>query len=155
MSKLQIIPFKDANGVALPNAVKASTRKPEWGSVLVMTTTVSIKDGLINESKRVAAFRAKLTTFATLGLAIGGDFNESLKAIGAKPMTIAVKESLTPQFEGHTPKINPSTNEVVKNAAGQPVFYNTILVEEGENQDVFVDTKAVAVAAPVQESQIA
>ncbi len=152
MNKLEIIAHKDAAGQPTVNAIKVSTKNPEWGTVLVMTTKVSVKDGLINESKRVGAFRAKLSTLNALGLVLGGDFNAALTKLDAKPHTIAVKETLAPQFAGHTPKMNPTTKEVVKNSLGQPIYYNAIVVEDGV-QDIFEPLIVAAKVAPAKTAE--
>lgn len=152
--KLEVIASKDAQGNATL-AVKPSTNKPEWGSVLVMETAHSVVNGLIVQSKRIAAYRAKLTTFEAMNITLGCDFNEKLKALGIKPMRIFVKESLTPQFEGHEPKKNPSTNQTVTTDAGQPIYYNTVVDYAEAGKDEFVSKSAVAVNTNSLESQIA
>ncbi len=149
MSKLIITPFKGVNGqVGL--VIKPSTKKEGWGSVMVIATSHSVTNGILNEKKQVAFMRAKIEQLEKLNLASGKDLNEVLKGLGAKPMRIRVVESLEAQYQGHQPKINPTTKAAITTASGQPIFYNTELADEAST-DVLVDAK-VATPAIVESA---
>lgn len=149
MSKLIVIGAKDAQGQPTI-AIKQSTTKPEWGSVLVMEESYSVTNGLLVANKRIAAYRAKMSTLNALDIKLGDDFNAKLAGLGVKPMKIFVKESLAKQYEGHTPKINPSTQAVITTDVGQPIYYNTVVDFVETGKDEFVSKSAVAVSANLE-----
>lgn len=81
------------------------------------------------------------TVFDKLKLTEGCDYNVQLKAAypEMKPAVIVVQESLTPHYEGQAPKINVKTNQVVKSATGQSIYYKTAVLDEGA-EDVIIPT---------------
>lgn len=157
MKKLEVISFNGTDGKPNGVFIKQSTKNPEWATVLVMTSAITMSNGVINNNKRIASIRAKKVELDALGLTLGCDFNEKLTKLGAKAMQIAVKETVAPQYEGHQPKINPTTKAVITAVAGGSIYYNTVLVEDdGANHDVIIPSVKAAgtttnVATPALE----
>ena len=80
--------------------ITPSKNKPEFGTIRVEETGMRFSGGFANDVKRSAFIRGKITTL------------EKLKAGQELPGTIVAKETREPQYEGQSPKINPSTEEV-------------------------------------------
>jgi hypothetical protein len=122
MRKLTVIRFKPAVEGQQGELIKKSTTKPEWGSMLVMETILTINNGIINPRKRVAAIRAKLVELDALNLKEGDDFNKKLAELGGKEHRIVYTEATAPQYEGQKAKVNPKTSEVIKDIHGAPIY---------------------------------
>lgn len=105
--------------------------KEKYGSIMFESKTLTLGTGFANVQKRVAFLNGEIATLQQ----VVKNFN--LKA--GSPLEgfkIVVTESLTPSYEGHQPKINPTTAEIMtKN--GLPIYRDTRLVEEGS---AIVDT---------------
>ena len=142
MSNLRIGKFKDGS------VVKPSANNPEWGSVMVVGETVSFNNGIMNTSRRIAFLRGKLEALQALGLQEGTDLNAKLASIGADTVKIVRKESLTPFYEGQEAKKNPRTEEFIKDASGNPIYMQDVLVNTSALEgDELIATSAPAVHA--------
>lgn len=118
-----------------------------WATMLVVEESITINNGILNHRKRVGAIRDKKENLTALGLKAGDDLNAKLAEFGGKESRVVYIETTEPQYEGHKAKINPKTKEVIKNAAGQPIFLSAKVMDAKE-QDQLVE--AAKVVAPVK-----
>lgn len=139
MENLKVIKFKDGS------LVKDSKTA---GTVFFRVECAGFKSGssLLVETTTYGQVRMKKTTFERLGITEGCNLNEVYAKFNIPAHKIYVKESITPQYDSHQPKVNPSkNNEVVVNASGQPIYYNTeVLIDSPENKDVFIPSASAA-----------
>jgi len=141
MSKVIVCIPKNEDGTAKHAIIRPSTTKPEWGSVMVKSTSFTMTNGIINERSRAAYFRAPLVLLNKLNLKEGAD----LSALLGTELRIARKETNIPQYEGHRQKMNPQTKENIF-VGGQPVFLQDS-VEAANVADQLITADA-GVAAP-------
>lgn len=146
MEKLIITKFKDG---AIVNASKTE------GVVFLRVTTGDKPDftdsGILMETKgKSATARMQVTMYEKYkaALAEGCDLNELFVSLGIAPKKIIKVETLTPQYDGHEAKKNPSNNTICVNSLGQPIYYNTKIVNL-DVEDVIIPT-GVAVAASAE-----
>lgn len=128
---VQIYQFKDGS------TIKAFDNKPEFGRLIVATTTEEINaQGWLNTTTRVAFIKGKMADLeARFGDKAKGD-------LVSDKLTIVRKESTSPFYEGQQPKVNPSTAEVITHN-GAPVYMQFEIAPAG-TADVLVGTEAVA-----------
>lgn len=143
MNKLIVSKFNDGT------IIRKSTKKEGWGTAMVIQTTVKFNNGILNEQKRIGFLRAPLAQLEALGLREGQDLNSVLKGMGHGGAKIVRKESITPFFEGQTPKINPQSEAVVKDEAGNPIYMQDTLVDiaSGDEDELIKSSVASAVTA--------
>jgi hypothetical protein len=145
MKTLTVIAFKDGA------VIRKSTKKAGWASVMVMETSLTITNGIIDQKKRLGFLRAKEELINALAPKQGEDLNHKFLALGGKAMKVRVIESITPQFEGQRQKLNPTTKAVIKDLNGNPIYFSTEVVEDSEeNHDVRILAEK-SVAAPKAE----
>ena len=121
--------------------ITQSTNNPEWGTIRVDSEHKSFEGGILNLSKRSAFIRGKMSDLKALSLKSG-------QVLSGK---IQKQESFQPFFEGQSPKINPSTGEVVlKN--GRETYLQFEYTENMDAPDVFVGDTPAEVSADVQEA---
>lgn len=119
----------------------------DHASILLESTTLEIgANGYPNEVKRVSAWTGKKSIFDRLALSEGDDINAKLAGtFGAQAqICIAKKETSEPAYEGHQAKINPSTNEVIKDASGNPVYLQFLVMPKGTEDELIASGEAVA-----------
>lgn len=123
MEKLIVSKFKDGSVV---NASKTE------GVVFLRVTTEGKVDftdsGILLETKgRSATARMQVAMYEKhkAALAEGCDLNELFVSLGIAPKKIIKVETVTPQYDGHEAKKNPSNNTICVNSLGQPIYYNT------------------------------
>lgn len=106
---------------------------PEYGVIRVDQETVSMENGFLNKSNRTAWIGGKVSDLESLNLKEGS----------ALPGKIVRRESHTPFYEGQSPKINPSTNEVIEKN-GQPVYFQDTYTEDlGSPSYAFTEAEAL------------
>lgn len=140
MRKLIVIPFLTGE------AIRDSKTSEGWATMLVMEESITINNGILNHRKRVGAIRDKKEDLLALALKVGDDFNKKLAEYGGKESRVVYTETLEPQYEGHQPKINPKTKEVIKNAAGQPIYLSANVMEASVEDQLQEAVKSVPVA---------
>jgi len=114
--------------------ITVNANNPEFGFIMLRSNTLSINDGgFRQEEKRVGRYVGKVEDLVkdveTYGLKEGMDF--SVKMF---PVKLVIKESFEPAYEGHSPKINPSTNETIT-FEGAPVYRNTLVLPESSVEE--------------------
>lgn len=108
--------------------ITPSTNNPEWGTFRVDEEKQVFVNGIFDIQRRTAFIRGKIELLERLNLTEGK----------VMPGTIIKKESFFPQYEGHNPKINPTTGEtVLKN--GMPVYLQQEFVSDAQAQDVWLE----------------
>lgn len=107
--------------------VISSTNNPEYGYVRVESESTSFQNGWIRKDKRSALIRGKVADLKVL------------EGMTNLPGQIVIKESTSPTWEGHKPKINPSTGVVVKHK-GSPVYREYVFTQNMEETDVFLSS---------------
>ena len=107
-----------------------------YGRVQIQSVSLTLNNGFVSKKKR--------TAFVTLDSdalqLIGGQ----IKAGRRYPMEgkIIVNETKEPQWEGHLPKINPTSGENIE-INGYPIFRSTEFTSDMDAQDVFVTSHSV------------
>lgn len=96
-------------------------------TVMVRKEVVTFKNNFMNKSSRSAFIRGKKEDMLNL----------KFKEGQALPGTIIQIESFTPQYDGHNPKINPSTNELVL-TQGRPTYITYQYTTDCDAKDVFL-----------------
>ena len=150
--KLIVTIPRDANGNAKHDLIKISNKDPKWCGILVKSTTTRAsrtKSGsfVIVESSRASYVQMQTEVARKLNLHEGMDLN----SFGLN-LTIARKETREPQYEGHQPKVNPKTGEVILED-GAPVYMNDYVAPAG-TEDALIKSSSVSqeVTAPVAEA---
>ena len=125
-------------GDAITNFTKVDKQGIEqsYGRVLIQSSSLSLNDGFVSQKKRVA--------FITLDSDALKLLEGQIKAEMPYPMAgkIIVKETLEPEFIGHTPKINPSTGETIE-VDGYPVYRSTEFTSDMDAQDVRINSNSI------------
>jgi hypothetical protein len=141
MSNVKVIAFQDG-------AVLRASKKEGRSIVMVGETTVRNIGGAYVSSSRRTIINLPNELATALSLKDGDDFNGKLKAQGLHEVEIIRQESTTPYYEGQEPKINPTTKEVIKDGAGNPVYMQDKAFDKGTMQDSLIAKAEVAQPAP-------
>jgi hypothetical protein len=127
--------MKNSVKVAVHPETKAvitpSKNNPEYGTIRLEETGLRFSKGFVNGMKRSAFIRGKIKDLAS--------FAEGMEL----PGTIVAKESLTPWYKDQSPKINPSTKDVIL-SNGQPVYLQYEYSEDANAQDQLINASATA-----------
>ncbi len=125
-------------GNAITNFTKVDKQGIEqnYGRVLIQSSSLSLNNGFVSQKKRTAFVTLDSDALELLG--------SQIKAGEAYPMQgkIVVKETLEPQFTGHSPKINPSTGETIE-VNGYQVYRSTEFTSDMDAQDVRINSNSV------------
>lgn len=113
--------MKKVTVVAHPETgnIITQSKNLEYGTIRVDAKTVSFENGFLNTSNRVAFIRGKMTDLQSLGL----------KAGDTLPGIIQKQEQFEPFYEGQSPKINPSTGEVILKE-GREIFLQYVYTSD-------------------------
>lgn len=96
----------DVKVVAHPETgavITQNVNKPEFGTLRLDSENVSMSGGYLNKNRRTAFVGGNYEEFKSLGLRAGQ----------VMPGLIQKQESFSPFYEGQSPKINPTTQEVI------------------------------------------
>lgn len=120
--------------------VTQNVNKPEYGTIRVDSETITFsEDGFMNKSRRTAFIRGEYKLLMSLGLKDGMTL----------PGKIIKKESYTPFFEGQTPKINPTSGEIVL-TNGRETYLQFVYTEDKNASDVFINNESEVVMDATQ-----
>lgn len=120
--------------------VTQNVNNPEYGTIRVDSETITFsQDGFMNKSRRTAFIRGEYKLLVSLGLKDGMSL----------PGKIIKKESYKPFFEGQSPKINPTTGEVVL-TNGRETYLQFVYTEDVNASDVFITEEAEVIADATQ-----
>ena len=105
-----------------------------------------------NIEKRVCWENISLQKLSEIGGLKVGDVLESKVK---NPCRIKITETTTPQFEGHAPKINPTTGEILKTADGKNIYRSsTLTFDMVSDPDTLVSHVAVPMIAASAPSTV-
>jgi hypothetical protein len=114
--------------------VRVNPNKPEYGSIMLMATVMTVNNNFLNNRNRVAFVTGELHDLKAMveryHLEEGSDFNEA-----AGPHRIVVLEKLQSEVgeeKGYSEKINPSTGQILSQD-GEVIVRKTVLVVEGSD----------------------
>ena len=125
---------KDGDTYAANGLIRVNTNKPEYGSLMVMATTIVVTNGFVNSNNKVAFLNGEVTQLETMineyNLKDGVDFG---LAVGPhRIVTLERVESDLGEELGYSPKINPTTGEILTKD-GETIYRKTELVAEGSD----------------------
>ncbi len=103
-----------------------------------------------NVEKRVCWENVSVQNIQKYGLKAG----DILENKFGMPCRIKVLETTEPQYAGHAPKINPSTNEVLKTAEGKSIYRTSTLTFNTLEKDTLIVHSPVAANAIAQPSTV-
>ena len=116
-------------------------KNPEFGAVGVEQETITYNEsGFLNRSKRTALIRGRVSELEEMNYKEGQIL----------PGKIIVKESTSPAYDGHDPKINPTTGEVLM-SGDHPIYRQTFYTENLSTPDSLVQHTNVNTGQGVNE----
>lgn len=124
------------------NIVTAGSN-PEYGTVRVDSETVSYTNGYMNKSRRTAFIRGRVSDLESM------NFKDGQRMIGI----IQKQESFSPFYDGQTPKINPSTSEVILKDGKEVYLQYEYIEDTNAPKDVWVTPQAEIEAQNALASQ--
>ena len=115
------------------NVITISEKNPEFGTIRLDAEQNVFSDGFFSVQKRTAFVRGRLVDLESLNLKDG-------QVLAGQ---IVRKESFEPFYEGQTPKINPTTNEVVL-TDGRPTYLEFEYTEDmSKPSEIWVENTSV------------
>lgn len=142
---LKVIAFKNEDG-SVASVVRPS-KKEGWSMIQVGTETYTFNGVAYVKSSRRAFVRFPNELAEKLALRDGDDFNAKAKAHGLQALEIIRTESIAPAYEGHQPKMNPTTQEIIKDAEGNPIYMQDRAFPVGTKVDSLISASSTAVVA--------
>jgi len=121
--------------------ITPSTNNPEWGTVRLESEQTTFANNVMNKNKRVAFIRGEIKNLEQVFKNAGQFF----------PGKIVYRNSFVPLYEGHKPKINPTTKEAVL-TDGKMTYFESIYTEDASAVDYWV--APVVVETPVVSQAI-
>jgi hypothetical protein len=132
---------KPENKLDAKGLIRLNTNKPEFGSIMLISSAVTISNGFANTRNKVGFVTGEVDGLKQMikeyGLVEGADFSE--KVGPHKIVTFEKVESdMTEADLGYREKINPSTGELLTKD-GEKIYWKTEVVAEGSDaQDSYV-----------------
>ena len=107
-----------------------------YGRVQIQSTTLNLNQGFVSQKKRIAFLTLNSDALQLLG--------NQIKSGEPYPMEgkIIVKETLDPQWTGHTPKVNPTTGETIE-VNGHLVYRSTEFTGDIDAIDVRINSRSI------------
>lgn len=139
----------EANGV-----IGVNPNKPDFGSIMLRTTSWNNSDGFLNKTSKVHFLAGKVEDLQELcsefSLAVGSDYS-----VAIAPSRLVIEESTTPYFEGQQAKVNPETGEEIT-YNGMPVYRQVALIAASSSKvDRFVaDAEATTADAEITSEEL-
>lgn len=121
--------------------ITPSANNPEFGTMRVDSVSKVFNNGFFNESKRTAFIRGKIADLTGLGWTA----NKQVQG------QIIKRESFSPFYDGQTPKINPTTGEVVLKD-GKESFLEHVYVTDMSLTDTWVGESTAVLSAEAQSA---
>lgn len=112
--------------------ITPSSSNPEYGKIRLDQEVRVFNNGFMSIQKRTAFVAAKIEDLESLKLKVGSIMRGKIIKI----------ESFSPQYEGHTPKINPTTGEVVL-TNGRETYLTFQYVEDTQALDTWLEEEEV------------
>ncbi len=123
--------------------ITPSANNPEWGTVRLESEQVTFANNVMNKNKRVAFIRGEIKNLEQV-------FKSAEQPFSGK---IIYRNSFTPLYEGHKPKINPTTKEAVL-TDGKLSYMESIYTEDMNAHDYWVALTPVVSETPVVDQTI-
>jgi hypothetical protein len=118
------------------------TGNEDWGTIRVDTPKMLVNtNGILDLRSRSAFLKMRKEVFDQMGLEEGS----VLKG------TVIYKTSNFPQYEGHKPKINPNTKEVVLGKDGLPEYFTSHHTFDENAKDEYLVKEGVKVSQQEEE----
>ena len=118
--------------------ITPSTNNPAFGTIRLDELKKSLEGGFGQDQKRSAFVRGSMEFLNSL----------NLKAGQSLPGKIIKRESFEPFYEGQTPKINPTTAEIVL-TNGRETYLEFVYTEDANATDQWVGANNAEVSAEV------
>lgn len=129
--------------------ITPSSNNPEWGTIRVDSENKSFSNGMLNVSKRSAFIRGRVSDLQFLGFRAGQTIKGKIqKQESFKPFYVAGENGAT---RTQTPKINPTTKEVVL-TNGRETYLQFEYTEDENALDIWIEETPSEVGANAQES---
>lgn len=136
MIRVSSISEKVAPSRIIDGVIVISEKNTEFGSIMLEEVAFTNSAGFLNKQKRVAFLRSDLATLKDYVASLG------LKAGSPVEGKIVVEESITPFFEGQTPKVNPTSGAVIT-SNGNAIYRNSYLGTIGDVDKLLASDKVV------------
>jgi hypothetical protein len=143
---------KEGNELIANGLIRVNSNKPEFGSLMLMSTVVTLSNGFLNKRNKVGFIVGSIedleATIAEYKLREGSDY--SVAVAPHRIVTLEKLESELGEELGYREKINPTTGEVLKKN-GETIMWKTEVVPEGSDiTDRLIqhDTDAVTAVDP-------
>lgn len=154
--KLRVSKWQEKTGNKLESngLIRLNKNKPEFGSLMLISSAVTITNGFANTRNKVGFVTGEVEGLKQMikehGLVEGADFSEKVGPHRIVTLEKVQSDMLTTDL-GYREKINPSTGEVLtKN--GEIIFWKTEVVAEGSDlQDTYVQHDREPVDEAVSE----
>jgi hypothetical protein len=140
MSKVIVKAFQD--GAVLRPSSKAEGRV----ILMIAETSLSNVGGAYFESSRRAIINLPEGVANQFNLKDGDDFNAKLKSFGQNEVEIIREESTTPFYEGQNPKVNPTSQEIVRTSSGEAIYMRDKAYDKGTEKDKLVKSAGQSLA---------
>lgn len=111
--------------------VKRNENKPEYGSICFKQERFTLKGTFLNKSVKTCYMAGKYEDLVEYADILG------IKADTPLPGVISVMERFTPFYEDQSPKINPTTGNIVL-VDGAQIYQQTIYDPTGESKDQLI-----------------
>lgn len=113
--------------------ITPNPNKPDFGTIRLDQEVVTVRNNFINKSKRSVFVAGNIEVLKSL----------DYKAGQLIPGKIIMEESFEPFYDGQSPKINPTTKDVITKE-GKPVYFQYILTEDMNATDTFKGSVEIA-----------
>ena len=124
--------------------ITPSTKNVEYGTIRLESEQTVFSNNMMNKSKRTAFIRGKIVELEQVFKTVGQIF----------PGKIIYKNSFVPLYEGHKPKINPTTKEPVL-TDGKMSYFESVYTEDSNAVDFWVAvTTPVAIGDPLEQQAV-
>ena len=140
-----------ANKLTANGLIRINDNKPEFGSLMLISQTVTVSNGFLNKRNKVGFVTGRVEdledVIKSYRLKEGTDYSDVFGP--HKIVTLEKVESEVPENMGFREKINPTTEEVLTKD-GEPIYWRTEVVpENSEIVDVLLqhDTEPVTATA--------
>jgi hypothetical protein len=125
---------KEGNELTANGLIRINSNKPDFGSLMLMSTVVTLSNGFLNKRNKVGFIVGSIedleATIAEYKLREGTDY--SVAVAPHRIVTLEKLESELGEELGYREKINPTTGEVLTKD-GETIMWKTEVVPEGSD----------------------
>jgi hypothetical protein len=137
MCKVAQVSEKVSTDRIVDGIIVTNVAKPEYGSIAFEEIAFVMTGSFMNQQKRVAFISAEVEVLQNF-------VKENNLKVGSKlpGRKIVVKESTEPFYNGQSPKVNPTSGEVVT-YNGNPIYRNSYVGSVQELDELLTSDKVV------------